>query len=84
MKLEYKLVICLIVSIWICTLVLVYDIRQHKSLAKLEQDRKECRKKHAEYCNNDAVLAMKENGQEVVWAEEERTTENKRQERVAA
>lgn len=84
MKLEYKLVIGLIVSIWICTMALVYDIRQHRSLAKLEQERKECRKKHAEYCNNDAVLALKENGQEVVWAEEERTTENKRQKRVAA
>ena len=66
MRLEYKLVIMLIGSIWICTLALVYDIRQHKSLAKLEQDRKMCRKKHAEYCNNDAVLAMKESGQEVI------------------
>ncbi len=84
MKIEYQLVILLIVSIWICTLVLVYDIRQHRSLAKLEQERKECRKKHAEYCNNDAVLAMRENGQEVIWAEEGRTAENKRQKRVAA
>lgn len=66
MELEYQLVILLIVSVWICTLVLVYDIRQHKSIAKLEADRKECRKKHAEYCNNDAVLAIKESGQEVI------------------
>ena len=63
MRLEYKLVILLIISFWICTMVLIYDIRQHRSIAKLEHDRNECRRKHAEYCNNDAVLALKESWQ---------------------
>lgn len=66
MRLEVVLAILLIASAWVCTAVLIYDIRQHKSIEALEQDRKECRKKHAEYCNNDAVLAMKESGQEVI------------------
>lgn len=62
MRLEVMLAILLIASACVCTAVLIYDIRQHKSIEALEQDRMECRKKHAEYCNNDAVLAMKESG----------------------
>jgi Tfp pilus assembly protein PilO len=58
MRLEFQLVILLIVSAAICTLVLCYDIKKHKKIKQLEREIKELRKVKNDYYNADAVAAM--------------------------
>ena len=58
MRLEYWLVLGLIVVGAICAVLLWYDICMHKSIMKLEQERMEVREVKTKYYNADAVSAM--------------------------
>lgn len=58
MRLEYWLVLGLIVVGAICAVLLWYDICRHKSTTKLEQERREVREAKTKYYNADAVSAM--------------------------
>ena len=58
MRLEYWLVLGLIVVGAICAVLLWCDICRHKLTTKLEQERREVREAKTKYYNADAVSAM--------------------------
>lgn len=59
MRLEYQLVLGLIIVFGACAILLGYDIAiQKRNEYHLEKDRATLRKKYTEYCNNDAITAM--------------------------